>query len=131
MSNTNTVMEQARALGQMIADSEEFKNLEIKDLAYQSDEEAQRLTVEYNKNREELTEQARKEEITPIEIMKIKQQLSGEFAKLAENKVISEYLEAKNQVDAMLKQVDDIIRFYVTGEEPGCGGSCSSCSGCH
>ncbi len=62
-------------------------------------------------------------------------QLKALYSEIASNPVMKTYMEAKAGFDAIMKEVNDILAFHLTGEEPhdhdGCGGSCSSCSGCH
>ena len=129
------VTEQAKILGQAIIESDEFKAYAAAEERFHTDEEAQRLTAEYDANCAKCTEELKKEDILPQEMIKIRQQISREFAKLSENKVIREYLEAKKAAEKLLANVNSIIHFYVTGEEEhsheGCSGSCSTCGGCH
>ena len=127
------VSTKAKELGEAIQATEEFKNLSIADANYQNSEEAQKLTEDYNSIRGELVKKAQAEDVSPQEMMEIRQTLGLEFAKLEQNAVIKAYIEAKKDFDGIMAEVDGIIKFYVTGEEPGgCGeGGCNSCSGCH
>ncbi len=131
------VIEQAKILGQAIAESDEFKAYAEAEAAFHGDSEAQRLTAEYDENCAKCTEELKREDITPPEIIKIRQQISREFTKLSENAVIRNYLAAKKAAEKLLADVNSIIQFYVTGEEEhahdheGCSGSCSTCGGCH
>ena len=56
------------------------------------------------------------------------------------NKNMLEYNEAKTAMDDLLTQINVIITYSANGEDPmtcpteepgGCGGSCSTCGGCH
>ncbi len=129
------VIEQAKILGQAIADSEEFKAYAEAEKKFHADAEAKKLTEEYDAKCAEASEELRREDITPPEIIKVRQQISREFGKLSGNAVISEYLAAKQAAEKLLSDVNSIIHFYVTGEEEhsheGCSGSCSTCGGCH
>ena len=84
------ILQKAKELGMMIADSEQFAR--VKDA-----EEAQEA-----------------------------------FEKICENKNIKAYLEANRAFSSMIEQVNTIIGYFVKGgDASGCGGNCSSCSGCH
>ena len=132
-------IEQAKILGQAIADSEQFKAYAEAEARFHSDEEAQRLTAVYDENCAKCTEELKKEDITPQEIIKIRQRIAKEFVTLSENAVIREYLATKKEAEKLLAEVNSIIHFYVTGEEEhghdgcdcGCDGGCSTCGGCH
>ena len=59
--------------------------------------------------------------------------MTAEYGALCLNPVIKEFVEAKQDAEKLLSEVNSIIHFYVTGEEQqgGCSGNCSSCGGCH
>ena len=40
-------------------------------------------------------------------------------------------LDAKAKLDAVVNQVNQILNFYITGQDPNCTHDCSSCGGCH
>lgn len=64
----------------------------------------------------------------------LEQQLKALYSEIASNPVMQAYMEAKAGFDAIMKEINDILAFHLTGEEPhdeGCSGGCSSCSGCH
>ncbi len=131
--NESNVIKKANELGEAILLSPQYARLQAASAVYEADEEAMRLTEEYNLRRGELSAMAQKEDITPLDMLRLRESLSSEFTKLSENVVMKEYLEAKKDMEALLGEIDGIIRYYVTGEEPeGCGGSCGSCGGgCH
>ena len=129
------ITEKAKILGEAIRDSEEMKEYLKKEIEYQSDSEAQKVTAEYNELRESLALKAKDEKITPAEMLDIRKQLGAKYEEVSRFPVISEYLAAKKKVEDILAKTNSIIRYYVTGEtdeaESGCGGNCSSCGGCH
>ena len=42
-----------------------------------------------------------------------------------------EYIDAKKEFDAMVNQVNQMLNFYITGQDPNCTHDCSTCGGCH
>ncbi|MBR0089227.1 MAG: hypothetical protein IJP94_05225, partial [Clostridia bacterium] len=47
------------------------------------------------------------------------------------SEIIKKHIEAKKEFDAMINQVNQILNFYITGQDPNCTHDCSTCSGCH
>ena len=129
--NKEQIFEKAKELGEMIADSDAKKRAQTASMALLADAEASRMITAYNKKREEKTAQYTDKQPTQEEVQEINDYLQQEFNKIAENKIIQEYIEASRDYELMLSQMDGIIQHYVAGEESGCGGSCSSCAGCH
>ncbi len=128
------VTEQAKILGQALIDSEEFKAYAEAEAKYNADEEAQKLTKEYDKNCEIHYNELKQEGLSPSEMVKIRRKITEEYTKVASHPVIKDYLEKKKAAEKLLANVNNIIKFYVTGEEQtegGCTGSCSTCGGCH
>lgn len=129
------VLEQAKILGQALVESEEFKAYTEAEALYNSDEEAQKLTKEYDKNCEIHYNELKKENLAPSEMVKIRRQITEEYTKVSAHPIIKDYLEKKKAAERLLSNVNNIIKFYVTGEEQnndgGCTGSCSTCGGCH
>ncbi len=128
------VLDLATKLGEALSESDEFKRYRLAEEKYHADEEAARLTAEYGKKSEELAKELSREDIKPSEMIKIRQQMTAEYNKLFNNEVIKEFLQSKQMAESLLSQVNNIIQYYVTGEEEqtgGCSGNCSSCGGCH
>ncbi len=130
------VLEQARILGKMLRESEEFTKYYEAEAVFKTDETAIALIEEYTQNQEKYVEKLQTEDITPDEMVNIKKQMSDDYAKLLENDVIRAYTETKAEAEAVLGRVNQIIKFYIVGEEDeahegGCSGHCHTCGGCH
>lgn len=126
------ILQTAKELGQAIADSELMAAVKKAEDIQNNDEKAQALIGEYNLKRMQLAQRVHKEDLTKEEMEEIRTELSAEFDKLMQYDVISNFITAKKELDALVEQVNNIITFYVTGQTPGgCSSDCSSCSGCH
>ena len=126
------IMEKAKELGMLIAESDELKNLKSAEEAQMADTSAQELMMAYYKKREELAKKANEPDITKEDFEGIQDAMQMEFNKLCENENIKNYLEAQSAFSNMMQQVNSIISYFVQGkEEGGCTGSCSTCGGCH
>ncbi len=126
------IMEKAKELGMMIADSAEFKTLKAAENAQLDDRAAVELMVEYQNTRKALNERAAKEDVTKEEFEKIQAEATAAFQKIMGNEHIAAYVNAQQAFSNMMNQINGVLSYYVTGQtEGGCSGSCSSCSGCH
>lgn len=127
------VLEQAKILGRVLVDSDEFKAYADAEAKYNADEEAQRLTKEYDKSCELHYNELKEEGLAPSDMVKIRRKITEEYTKVSAHPVIKDYLEKKKAAEKLLSNVNSIIKFYVTGEEQTggcCSGSCSTCGGC-
>ena len=126
------ILQKAKELGIMIAESGEFEMLKIAEERQLADPEAQKLMMEYATKRDELTNRASSPDISKEEFEEIRNQMQKEFEKLCENENIKAYLDANTAFSNMINQVNSIIGYFVKGgEASGCSGNCSGCSGCH
>jgi len=129
-----SIIEKAKELGQILAESNEFVRMRTAEQAQQADTDAQLLLMGYNQKRTELMMQAQKEDITPDEMQAIRTEMESEFNKLNTNASIVEYIESMQDFNNLMQQVNGAISYYVSPqqEEDGCGGECSGCGGgCH
>lgn len=126
------ILEKARELGTMMAESNELKHFRAMEAVFYSDEEAQKVLNHYQARREEITAKMRETEMSPEALRSFQEELQGCMAELTANKVVNDYLEAKSAFNKVVTQVNSIISYCIEGEEEsGCGGNCSGCSGCH
>lgn len=128
----NDIIEKARELGKMLADSDELKALKGAEELQLADPAAQELMMEYANAREAAAVKAQNPDVTKEEFEQIQTDMEKAFAKLMTNENIKRYVEANNSFKSLINQVNSIIAYYVKGEEQqgGCSGNCSSCSGC-
>ena len=132
----NTIIEKAQELGTLIADSAEKNRLVDAETAMNNDEEAVNLLRTYNENRKKATESLREKEPTKEELENYRNYVQSEFEKIAENKLIAEYIEASKEMDLLVQQVNAVLSYFITGQEQesaggGCSGNCAGCSSCH
>jgi cell fate (sporulation/competence/biofilm development) regulator YlbF (YheA/YmcA/DUF963 family) len=123
------IITKARELGEMLADSAEMKALKRAEADMEQDSKASSLFDEYKKLQIELV-RATKQKKQPDEISKLKEELLSKQREINGYEITSHYLEAKAKFDSLIKTVNDVMIFAITGEEPCSSGNCSSCSGC-
>lgn len=127
-----TIIEKTQELGQMIIESEEYVAMQKAEMRQTADEEAMNLIMEYNQKRTGFMQKLQNPETKPEEVEEIREQMDKEYGILTANESISGYIEAMQNFNNLMNQVNGIIAYYVNGQQNDeCGGSCSSCSGCH
>ena len=126
------VLEKARELGEMLADSPEYKRMKAAEGAKNNDATALKLLADYNKKANEFAMKIRTAEPTKEELEQIRTDMGKAFHELDSNAVVHEFLEASKAFDDLMKNMNSIISFYVVPEQQAsCGGDCSSCGGCN
>lgn len=123
------IFEKTRELGEMIRASKEMEEVKAAEAAQEADETAQTLLKEYNLKRMNLVRDMQAGKITHEEAVKQNSELFE--ATIANNEIIAAYIEKKKQFDGMVNEINQILNYYITGQEPGCTHDCSSCGGCH
>ncbi len=124
-----TLMEKAHELGEMIKESEEMKALDKADEAQQNDAVAQELLQEFNLKRMNIARDMQSGKIQQAEAIVKNNEAFSEMIK--KSQTIADYVEAKKAFDNMVAEVNKILNYYITGQDPNCTHDCSTCGGCH
>ncbi len=123
-----TIMDKARELGELLAQSDELVVLKAAETTMVNDAEAQIIVQEFRETRDNLlAKQEAHEDLTPAEEARVKE-VEG---KMENNPAIRAYLTAQDRLEQLLNRVHATInQSMVGGEDDGCSpDSCSSCSG--
>ena len=125
----NEIIEKTRELGEMIQASEEMKNVKNMEILQENDDKAQELSKEFNMQRMNLARDMQSNKISREEAIKKNNEAFDDM--LSKSETIKKYIEAKKEFDALVNQVNQILNFYITGQDPNCTHDCSTCGGCH
>lgn len=125
----NSIIEKARELGEMIQASEEMKNMKNAEILQENNTEAQELLKEFNMQRMNLARDMQNNKISREEAVKKNNEAFEKL--LSDSEVIKSYIEAKKEFDNMVNQINQVLNFYITGQDPNCTHDCSTCGGCH
>ena len=130
------IIEKAQELGKLIAESEIRKAAVAATDGMNNDETAVILLASYNQKRKEELEKLKGKEPSKEELEAFKKLMQEEFEKIMKNDKIATYVAANKELDSLMEQVNAVLAYFISGEEEhkhshGCGGSCSSCGGCH
>ena len=79
--NQAEILEKARELGMMIAESDEFKKLKETEQAQLADPDAQQMMADYNAKREEFAQIASRDDLTKEDWEKLNMDAQAEFIK--------------------------------------------------
>jgi len=123
----------AKELGEAIVADERFVAYTAARAKYDADEELSAMLDSYDQTRASVIEANQAEERDEAKIEALNAAMNAMYAEIMDNATMVAMLEAKQKVDELLKQVNNIISFHVTGEVAGggCSGNCASCSSCH
>ncbi len=123
------ILDKTRELGEMIQESAEMKAFKEAELAQAEDDTAQVLMQEYNIKRMNLARDMQCGKITREEAIQENTKAFDEV--LEKSETIRQYIDAKKAFDDLVNQINRIINFYITGQDPDCTHDCSTCGGCH
>ena len=128
------IIELAHTLGEAIAESEEIKNLDLAQTAYQSDAELQAWLAEHETDRRLLADEFSKnpDEVDEKAIADIRSRMDELTTLILANANYTAFANAQKAMNELMTAVNDEIKFVITGVRPDhCTHDCSTCGGCH
>lgn len=124
-----TITEKTHELGMLIKESAEMEAYKAAEKVQTEDENAKKLMQEFNLNRMNLARDMQAGKITQEEAVKKNNEAFENMVNSSE--VIKNFVEAKKEFDAVISEINGILNYYITGQEPNCTHDCSTCGGCH
>ena len=126
------IIELAHMLGLEIAASSEMKKLaEAKD-AFEASAELQNKMSEYETDRVLLAQEYSKEAADEKLIADLHARIDELAAEITSDGLYIAFTQAQAEVNALMNEVNEEIKFCITGERPSdCTHDCSTCKGCH
>lgn len=133
------VIQAARELGKAIQADERYKEYITARDANDKDEDLQKLIGEFNIIRQNLHNEMTKtaEDKDEAKIAELNAKMQETYNAVMTNVNMANFTIIKGAMDKLLGEVNGIIGLCCDGEDPDtceyheCGGSCSSCGGCH
>ncbi len=122
------ITEKARELGLMMADSNEMKAYTSSEAAMKSDDKSNQLLKEYKQLQIEMVKVTRDKASTEI-IDEVRIKLLEKQQEINDYEITNNYLVSKASLEALMKKVNDIIVFSITGEPTCSDEQCKSCGG--
>ena len=125
----------ARALGEAIVASEEYKNMQITEQAAMSDPKVAELMARYLELKNALGEAMCQPDADAEMISRYGQEMDEVQQTLTAIPAVDAMTSSRQQFSELMNQVNRVLEFIITDELPqssgGCSGNCSGCSGCH
>ena len=122
------IIEKARELGQMLAKSQEMETYNKSEAEMKSDDKSTTLMSEYKQLQIEMVKLTRGgAEAKAIE--ETKEKLLAKQLEINAYHVTMNYLSAKANLEALMKKVNDILVYSITGESECSDEKCKSCGG--
>ncbi len=124
------VLIKAKELGELLAASPVIKRLRSAETALERDDRGMSLLEDQRLLQMELIK-ATREKNNEVELKDIRDMLLDKQKEIDEYPLTHDYLEAKEEFDDLMKNINNIITFAVTGEAcspsncASCGGGCS------
>lgn len=126
--NNMDAIDLARDLGRAIAQSPQMEAYKRSEEGIASDDKAKLLMNDYKLLQTELVRATREKKGTEI-IDSLKERLVAKQEELNTYEVTLAFLTAKNNFDGLMKNINDVLTYEITGEDTCSGKSCSSCGG--
>lgn len=129
----NKVQECARALGEAIVASEEYKAMQLTENAAMNDQAATEAMTRFMELRTSLNDAMSQPEPDAAIIAQLGKEMDEVQQALNNMPSIDAMTTARQNFSALMNSVNKILEFMITGEveQGGCSGNCSGCSGCH
>ncbi len=122
------ITEKARELGLMLAESKEMKAYTNSEATMKSDEKSTQLMKEYKQLQIEMVKVTRDKASTEI-IDNVRVKLLEKQQEINDYDVTNNYLVSKSNLEALMKKVNDIIVFSISGETGCTDDKCKTCGG--
>jgi len=125
------IFEKSRELGELLVASDEYRKVQLAEEAFNNDEEAQAKVAEFNELQQGVQQLMQTPDPDQAAIAAMADRLRNMQAELIEMPAIKAMNEAQTAFSEILNQVNQVLRFVITGQvdDGGCGGNCSSCGG--
>lgn len=127
------VFEKASALGEAIQRSEEFQAMRAAEEAVMRDPETATVYSEFMTRRTQIQEALSEENPDHAALAEQSRALQDLQETLGVMPLVQQMTRARADFTNMMQQVNQVLRFLVTGEmeeeESGCGGECGGCGG--
>ncbi|HIS95452.1 MAG TPA: YlbF family regulator [Candidatus Ventricola gallistercoris] len=130
----STVTECAKALGEAIVASEEYKNMQITEKAAMSDPAVAEAMGRYLELKNRIDSVMSQADADPEEISRYGREMDELQQQLNAMPAVDAMTTSRQKFSELMNQVNRVLEFIITGEvaqEGGCTGNCGSCGGCH
>ncbi|WP_010243513.1 YlbF family regulator [Acetivibrio cellulolyticus] len=122
------IISKAKELGNLIGSSEEMTSYKRWEENLARDHKARVILKEYQEVQSEMVMAVHGNSEKDI-LDGLKQKLLEKYDEVNECDIARNYIEAKEKLDILIKKVNDVLVYSITGEQSCSSHSCSSCGG--
>lgn len=131
----NTVFLKTRELGQALLESPEYQAMKAAEDKAMANQQAAQTMGEYLEKKGQVEQLLAGERPDPAALKALSDQMDQLQEQLHAIEDIAALTQARQAFSDLIDQVNQVLRFIVTGQlqpdQESCSGSCSSCGGCH
>lgn len=131
------IISMAREMGKLIQSDERYAEYQRAKAENDKDEELQKLIRDFGMKRMDLNTEMSRTDKNGEKLKELDADIKKLYNKIMANPNMIAFNDAKNAMDQMLAEINNIITASANGEDPetcpaqpGCTGSCSDCGGC-
>ncbi|MDQ2087006.1 YlbF family regulator [Herbivorax sp. ANBcel31] len=122
------ILSKAKELGTMIGTSEQMSSFKKWEADLERDHKARAILREYQTLQTEMVRAAHEDAEKEI-LDQIKEKLVVKFDEVSNCDITRNYLESKDKLDNLIKKVNDVLVYSITGDDPCSQEKCGSCGG--
>ena len=131
MADIVEIIEKTKELGKLLSESDQVKALAAARLAYEQNAEIQDLNGQFNIHKMSIAALSKQDNPDEERIAGHEDKLRDIYDKIMSSEVMTDYQTKTQTVEQLIAQINNILNFYISGENPqGCTGSCATCGGC-
>ena len=132
MDEQMDVFKKATELGELIKQHDVTKRMHLAELAVNGDFSLQEKIRGFNEKRDRMMDFMNKGIDDKVMVEALNKEIKTTYDEIMAFPAMKEYNEAQEQFSKLMKQVNDVLSFCITGEKvSSCGSDCANCSGCH
>lgn len=130
---SKVIYDKAAELGKLVAESEQFKNLQMLEEAGEKDPELSACVAAYLEKRQKLEDETLKDEKDFDVIAALTREIEEESQHMNQIPAYKNLQQARKDYNAMMSAINEVMYFVMYPDANGgcsCSGNCSTCSGC-
>ena len=123
------ILMKAKELGMLISGSEELRRLQESEIRANQDEKATKMLEEYKLKQMVFMKSLRQGD-DKDKVEKLRDELKEKQRELNDYEITRNFLEGKKAFEDLMKSVNNVITYEITGESSCSTGGCASCGKC-
>ena len=129
----DSVFAKTRELGEALLECETYRRMKAAEEKAMGNAEAAEAMATYLEKRTALQDMMCQDNPDPGAMKRLSEEMDSCQERLQMIDDVVALMEARNDFNSLIGQINQVLQFIVTGrmDESGCSGDCGSCGGCH